>query len=367
MSTGENPRIALALSGGGIRAMVFHLGVLRLFAERGALEYIERLSTVSGGSLLIGLIFKECGLRWPSSETFLSQVYPVLREKLCTRSLISAAIRQLLNPMHLRFLLSRANLLGLALRNEWQIEDKLSALPSSPEWSINGTTAENGKRFRFKRDDLGDYSLGYAASDDFPLADALAVSAAFPGGFGPLTIDASTFDWRKRPRWDAPPGTEVSVDIGHEALHLYDGGVYDNLGLEPFFDAGRGKTKNPGDIVIVSDAGFPLSQGFSFRPLNPFRLLRIMDIMSDQAHALRVRTFTNYLQQGPDRGAFIYINTPTGGPLNDAAFASNFPTTLRRLTQVEFDRLANHGYAVALQVERQYGLWREPFDSAGTG
>ncbi|HBR68793.1 MAG TPA: patatin [Rhodospirillaceae bacterium] len=355
MSLAENRRIALALSGGGIRAMAFHLGVLKLLAERDLLEEIQRVSTVSGGSLLIGLLLKENGMQWPSSHAFLYSAYQELREKLCKRSLQWGAARQLLNPANWRFFLSRANLLGLALRREWNIDCALSDLPSTPEWSINGTTAENGKRFRFKRDNLGDYTLGYAAGGNFPLADALAVSAAFPGGFGPLRIDTTKFDWRKRP-WDAPSGSEKSTNIGFDVLHLYDGGVYDNLGLEPFFDSGKCDTKCPENYIIVSDAGSPLPNGFSFRELNPRRLKRIADIMADQAHALRVRSFANFLQQGPNRGAFFFINTPTDGPDSSTSFACEFPTTLRKLTLGEFDRLADHGYKVALQVEKQYGL-----------
>jgi len=337
--------------------MVFHLGVLKLLAERGLLEHVQRISTVSGGSLLIGLVMKECGLSWPSSQAFLSVVYPKLREKLCKRSLQWGAARQLLNPLNLRFLFARANLLGLALRKEWSIDDKLSELPEVPEWSINGTTAENGKRFRFKRGDLGDYALGYAAPVDFPLADALAVSAAFPGGFGPLRVDTTKFEWRKRP-WNAPPGSETKIDLDHKALHLYDGGVYDNLGLEPFFDAGKCQPKHSGHCIIVSDAGSPLPSGFSSRSLNPRRLLRIADIMSDQAHALRVRTFATYLQQEPNRGALIPIKTriSAANSSDDSAFAASFPTTLRRLRPTEFDRIAAHGYEVAAQVERQFGL-----------
>lgn len=357
MTLVANPRIALALSGGGIRAMVFHLGVLKLLAERGLLEHVNRISTVSGGSLVVGFIMKESGLSWPSSDDFLSKVYPSIRAKLCERSLQWGALRQLRNPLHLRFLSSRANLLGLALKNEWGIDEKLSDLPSRPEWSINGTTAENGKRFRFKRDDLGDYSLGYAPSGNFPLADALAVSAAFPGGFGPLAIPTAQFGFRRR-KWNAPAGTEEVVNIGYKTLHLYDGGVYDNLGLEPFFDAGKSQSKHPENFIVVSDAGSPLPSGFNFHRLNPRRLMRIADIMSNQAHALRVRTFTSYLQQGPNRGALFFINTPVGdAPAEDtSAFAASFPTTLRRLTPEQFDRLADHGYKVALKVEQQYGL-----------
>jgi len=350
--------IALALSGGGVRAIVFHLGVLRLLAERQALEDVYRISTVSGGSLLVGLMLQEAGMKWPSSEQFISTVYPSLRKKLCKRSLQWGAISELLRPCNWRYLISRANLLALALQHEWDITTRLSDLPLVPEWSINGTTAENGKRFRFKSDSIGDYSLGYAAPGEFLLANALAVSAAFPGGLGPLTLDTKTFQWCKRPSWDVSINEETPVDIGYKKLHLYDGGVYDNLGLEPFFDAGKGKPKHLGEIIIASDAGAPLKTGFSLFALNPSRFKRVADIMADQARALRVRTFSFYIQQEPLRGAYLYINTPVSGihGREAAALAANFPTTLRQLTLSEFDLLSNHGYQVTAQVETQYGL-----------
>lgn len=359
MSAATATHIALSLSGGGIRAMVFHLGVLRLLAERGLLEQVQKISTVSGGSLLVGLMLQENGLVWPSSEQFLTVIYSRFREKLCQRSLQWGAARQLFKPWNFRFILSRANLLALALKNEWNVCGKLSELPSEPEWSINGTTAENGKRFRFKQSTIGDYQIGYASPGDFLLANAIAVSAAFPGGFGPLRINAKDFEWHRRKSWSDPAGTEEPVDIVHKALHLYDGGVYDNLGLEPFFDAGERKPKHPGSVIIVSDAGSPLPSGFSFLPLNPFRLKRVADIMADQARALRVRTFSNYLQESPGRGAFIYIGMQVDTS-KSAEFASNFPTTLRRIDRSEFDQLAEHGYRVAVQVEKKFGIVAPP-------
>lgn len=360
MKTSVNFPIALALSGGGIRAMVFHLGVLRRLAERGLLERVTKISTVSGGSLLIGLILQENNLNWPTSESFLYQTLPALRVKLCSRSLQWGAVRQLLrNPLNLRFLLSRSNLLALALQNEWAIRSTLSKLPEIPEWSINGTTAENGKRFRFKKSDIGDYSLGYTNASQFPLASALAVSAAFPGGFGPLTLDARQYKWRKRP-WDALPGTEQTVDIGYNRLHLYDGGVYDNMGLEPFFDAGSQKLKHDGHYIVASDAGAPLSSGFDHCVFSVFRFKRIADIMSDQARALRVRTFVSYLKRVPSVGAYLYINTPVDTEDSESTpFAAGFPTTLRRLQPKEFDKLMQHGYDVAMHVEKKIGLYDE--------
>lgn len=45
-------KLGLALAGGGFRASLFHLGVLRRMAELDLLRYVQVLSTVSGGSII---------------------------------------------------------------------------------------------------------------------------------------------------------------------------------------------------------------------------------------------------------------------------------------------------------------------------
>ena len=52
--------IALCLSGGGYRAMVFHIGALWRLYELRLLDKINRISSVSGGSITAGLL----ALRW---------------------------------------------------------------------------------------------------------------------------------------------------------------------------------------------------------------------------------------------------------------------------------------------------------------
>lgn len=44
--------IALALSGGGARAMAFHLGCLRALHDLGILQRVSTITAVSGGSVL---------------------------------------------------------------------------------------------------------------------------------------------------------------------------------------------------------------------------------------------------------------------------------------------------------------------------
>src|SRR5947208_7713329 len=58
------PGIALCLSGGGYRAMLFHLGSLWRLNELGQLAKIDRISSVSGGSIVAGAL----GLAWPKLD-----------------------------------------------------------------------------------------------------------------------------------------------------------------------------------------------------------------------------------------------------------------------------------------------------------
>ena len=68
--TKDELKIGIALSGGGMRAAVFHLGVLGRLAEDGLLEKITRISTVSGGTLVTGLIYSIAEKSWPHEQFF---------------------------------------------------------------------------------------------------------------------------------------------------------------------------------------------------------------------------------------------------------------------------------------------------------
>lgn len=354
--------ISIALSGGGVRAMAFHAGVLRFLAEQDQLGRINHLSTVSGGSLLIGLLFQEAGMQWPSSAQYLSTILPAVRARLTTCDLQRTAARKLLLPWNWRFVVSRANLFVHAIQLCWGIDARLADLPAAPMWSINGTTAETGRRFRFKGTGCGDYQLGYADASAFPLAHAMAVSAAFPGLIGPLALKASAYTWRKRPHWDADASEAQVITLPFKRLHLYDGGLYDNLGLEPLFDGGRQIAKQPGTSIFVSDAGAPLEAGFTLGAINPMRMKRWLDLATEQQRALRVRGFVNALQEGLP-GAYFQIGTCATDQLKKYANATSAeqdwlakgrvleaaqcPTSLARLSESAFDLLCRHGYETA--------------------
>ncbi|MBD2944623.1 patatin-like phospholipase family protein [Burkholderia pseudomallei] len=370
----EKNAIGLAFSGGGVRAAAFHAGVMRYLAEKGLLEDVLHVSSVSGGSLFVGMVFRLADYRWPGSQAYMNDVFPRFREMLTKQSLQwSALARLLLNPFNWRFLLSRANVLAQAIEALWDVRKPLSAIGASPVWSINCTTGETGRRFRFKGVTMGDYELGYADVGDFSLARAMAISAAFPGGIGPLTVKGGAFQWMKRKQWSA--GEPEPYQLPFDRLHLYDGGLYDNLGIEPMFDVGSQELKSDGTLrsdityLLVSDGGAPLARQTIPHPLNPFRFKRIADIALDQSRALRVRAFVNFLQRNPTAGAYVGIGAAaessikrfargrealvaellTGAWLSseDAKRAATYSTNLRRLTESSFDLLARHGYETA--------------------
>ena len=349
--------------------MAFHCGVLQWLAERGRLGDVSHISSVSGGSLFTGLVFQFGNWEWPLDEAYCVDIKPRIRALLTQSSLQAVALRRLARPRNWRYLLSRANVLSETIAHHWGIAARLRHLPEKPVWSVNGTTAENGRRFRFKQTGCGDYEIGYAAAEGFKISDAMAVSAAFPGLIGPFAIRTADFAWQRRKAWDDPPESAVDVTPPFPRLHLYDGGIYDNLGMEPLFDTGPRSFKGDINSLVVSDAGAPLARRPLGRALSLFRARRIADIALEQTRALRIRVWINFLQSHPECGMYLQLgayapglikkyaaNNPEGADAllreswldrEEVKRAAAEPTCLGRLTPDVFDRLVRHGYETA--------------------
>jgi NTE family protein len=164
--------------------------------------------------------------------------------------------------------------------------------------------------------------------------------------------------------------SELGTPVGPLASHLtlWDGGVYENLGVEALFDPESGLL-NGVDFLITSDASKPL--GIEKRRLQwglppylpPFRLI---DVATDQVRAFRLRTIVGFLEKNRRKGVVLRTGETVAGILESAkknppeawigrAFlsdtavkkAAEFETTLRKLTEKEYDELFQHGYEVA--------------------
>ncbi len=358
-------KIGLALSGGGVRATVFHLGVLKRIAESPRWREINFISTVSGGSLCIALVFEKAGQCWPSAQQFAESCLPEIRRLLTHCDLQGHYKRQIITRPWL-FLHGRAWLIAKLMREHWGITGNVSQMPDPPRWEICATCYETGKNWRFSKKRMGDYLTNYVIAPDFPLAEAAAASAAVPGAIGPLRLETRKYQWHRF----AKDGNEPTIEVRPiaEWLTLWDGGVYENLGVEAMFKPQEGLREEV-DFLITSDASKPL--GIETRRLQwglppylpPFRLI---DVATDQVRAFRLRTIIGFLEQNQNAGAVLRMGNTVAGVLKAAnkgapsswknrvllsdaevQMAASLETTLRKLSEEEYDRVFRHGYEVA--------------------
>jgi NTE family protein len=373
--------IGLSLSGGGYRATVFHLGLLARLAESNALEQVTVVSTVSGGSLCAGLLHGLNQMRWPTSQEYIQSIAPKAHTLLTTTDLQKDLIGRAFGSFGALFG-SRADDLSALIQKKWGITAHLNELPNSPRWLINATCYESGKNWRFEKYRMGDYVFGYSRDTNLPVADAMAASAGFPVGIGPLELDTTSRKWYKYSQGvDAPTLAEsqvaspnkVEIKPDTEKVHLWDGGVYDNHGLEGVHDFAEGWQLGI-DFLIVSDAaGRSKPERYHW---GPQAILRLMTgIMMDQIRSLRSRAIVERFKNHDDRGIFAQTgNTceriirsagkgkgwskeqiaaeiaricPGSLSADEAQKAAEMGTVIRKLSEVEYRRLFQHGFEVA--------------------
>lgn len=354
------PRLGLALSGGGVRAAVFHLGVLRHLAQKGLLEDVAQISTVSGGSLILGAIFSHANSRWPTSKQFLDEIYPELREKLTAGDLFSLAAlgwRGILRE-NVRILFRRAEILPRLLRERWGVNGSVADLPDTPEWHINATCYETGKNWRFSKKMMGDWQFGRHFNPDVPISRAITASAAVPYAIGVLRIKLPEHGWWRTDTATKRPIEKVSPIM--LCVRLWDGGAYENMGLEALYKPTEGLLNC--DFLICSDASGPLAPPKRFSILGLFKgklnSPRLFDIASDQIRALRSRMLIGSISRGEVKGVLLRMGTSMrqlgmkGAALEErlsdeqSAVSLNYPTNLTRISEEDFDLLTRHGSEV---------------------
>lgn len=356
----DQRKIGIALSGGGIRATIFHLGVFKWMAENNMFEDIVRISTVSGASLCVGLIYSHNSHIWPTSSEYINEVLPKIQKVILGKDIQSIALKKLFfSPWWWN---NKVNLIAEIIKKHWGVSGEIADLAINPLWYINCTTFETGKRFRFSQERMGDYQIGYVESPRIPIADAIAASAGFPILIGPYKLKTDKYQWVKsfyvNNDW-TPPKDKI--------IHLWDGGVYDNLGLESVYKLDQGGCLSEGvDFLIVSNAsgynGYTKRKsGFSGKNLK-----RLLDIAMDQVGALRNRNVMDYIKRTQNgmylkignSAEFIANASGVSGDLKrelvaqcmsttDAITVRNYSTTLRKPSESDFNLISKHGYEVA--------------------
>jgi NTE family protein len=341
--------IGLSLSGGGYRAALFHLGALRRLNEFALLAKLRTISSVSGGSILSAHL--ATSLSWPLQGPVEDWEERVAKP---FRAFTSVNIRNA--PVFKRFLLpwnwwrSSIQLETLAAEYESKVTKlKLVELPATPAFIYCATDLAFGVDWTFRREQIGDYQAGYIrpTPPDWPVAKAVAASSCFPPVFDPMPVPFNAS------RYKGGKAQGASADAARGGICLSDGGVYDNLGLEPIWKDHA--------IVLSSDGG----SVFDFAADKNFfaRVERYISIQGNQALALRKRWLISNFLTGAMEGTYWGIGSltanygpqaPAGYPEDVAGMIASIRTDLDHFSEGEKAILENHGYLLAEAAVQQH-------------
>jgi NTE family protein len=331
----EREGIGLCLSGGGYRAALFHLGAVRRLNEFGMLAKLKTISSVSGGSIISAYLATR--LPWPLSgpvPDWESKVAAPFRRFTATNIRTPALVASLL-PW-----ISGAE--ALAGQYEKHLTAlKLADLPAAPRFIFCATDLAFGVNWVFEKTRTGDFEAGHEPPPPgLPLALAVGASSCCPPLFKPLRMD---LDPAKLAGGEVPQGAERDKCI--YGLTLTDGGLYDNLGLEPVWKDHA--------VVLSSDGGalFGIGSDKGF----VWEVKRYLGIPENQALAVRKRWLMANFICGSMEGTFWGIRGATssydisGGYSKELAseVIAAIRTDLDSFSDAEAAVLENHGYLLA--------------------
>jgi len=330
---------ALCLSGGGYRAMLFHVGALWRLNELGYLTRLDRVSSVSGGSITAGCLavgWRDLRFDGAGTATNLREVLVDPIRGLAGRTIdVASVVIGALTPS------SAAGRVAGALRKHLMSAATLQDLPDRPRFVINATNLQSGALWRFSKPYMADYTVGLIRQPDVPVAVAVAASAAFPPVLSPLhlTVDPQAFEPAANGPLAQPPF--------NTRVELSDGGVYDNLALETAWK--RCST------LLVSDGGGRLGPEGSIAWDWARHAIRVNSVIDHQVRNLRKRQLIAGFRRGDRAGVYWGIRTdvadygPPGAlpcPPKRTTVLAETPTRLKRMPAALQERLVNWGYAV---------------------
>lgn len=346
--------VGLSFSGGGYRATLFHAGVVIRLNELGVLGRIDRISSVSGGSITSGIL----AMAWP----FLDIVDP--DDKASPEAMKKHFIKPILDATSITLdvgvgitgllpFVSAGNQLANSYDKHIFKNTLIKHIPDRPKFIFNATNLQTQGLFRFTRDYLADWRALVSTTKKIRLSQAVAASSGFPPVLAPLRLDLSDEDVH------APEGARYNDPALRRRPVLMDGGVYDNLGMESIW-------KRCG-VLIGSYAGQnnkPDSGNFSTGHL--MTMINIFLASSiDWRERVLINLFTNELADGKTErlGAYWTAGTDIEDfPVKDgwkptpAEFktARDTPTRLAAFSKREQRLVINAGYAFADAGVRSY-------------
>ena len=339
--------IALCLSGGGYRAMLFHLGAVWRINELGLLPRLARISSVSAGSIVAGLL----GLKWHLlrfdaagvGAAFDAEVVAPMRA-LASRTIdLPAIVLGMLLPG------GASARIAAAYRRHMFGRATLQALPDAPRFVINATDLQSGVLWRFMKPYSRDYRVGEIRNSTVELARAVAASSACPPFLSPARFRFREADYTR------DSGEDLQQSPYMTNVLLTDGGVYDNLGLETAWKRFR--------TVLVSDAAGKTQPRPTLGGNWISQSIRVEDLVYAQVAALRKRQLIASYRANERQGAYWGIASAIANyaladalpcPVDRTSELAKIPTRLKRLDPAVQERLIDWGYAVCDAALRKH-------------
>ena len=333
MTVAKEEQIGLALSGGGFRASLFHLGGLWRLNEIGKLAEIDTVSSVSAGALVAGVL----GTRWNRlefsravAENFTDVIVEPILE-LCSRNpdVSSAFAGLVVGPNAL----------------EKHYEDLLvgelpqGQLPSYPHFIFNACHLETESNWSFSMAGVDTGEFGIIDATAASLATVLAASSALPPALAPVRLQLQPKPFSL--------GLLTDPNRGHspKKATLADAGLSDGLGLHAIRHMKH---------LLVSDGTksfkreeIPKWEVWTSRITNP------MHTALEQNRQLRVGQLVTDIERHDKEGAFWALKTDHGKRVDELPFPLSggwvdymcaMRTRLAAFTDKEKKRLINRGY-----------------------
>jgi predicted acylesterase/phospholipase RssA len=401
----EGDGIGLTLSGGGFRATLFHLGVVRFIFEVNLLRRVHLVSAVSGGSIFAAHLIVNWEKYTNSKEDFdaaareiLDFIQTDIRGRVLRRWILgcSTIVPRFLLPKEWQW--SLVNLLQRQYARLFRVRTasfeaalKPSAVSKSgsarvditksagaatyrqatikdlrgdrPAVRFNCTSLTTGEPCYFDRAGFGWYKDGVIEAPipalSLPLAYAVTASSAFPPLFPPVEISHETLSCDR-------------IKFEHEQ-RLTDGGIYDNLGIRAIIARYKEGTSAQEQrvlfrTIIISDAEGNFDSDFDAKysfPVN--RNVRASDLLMKRVSILHLEEFEQNLEgvREEEKLAFVRVKIREAvrdlddktvlGPEAQRALI-NVRTDLDSFTPDEVTALVAHGYSKAREALLDRGV-----------
>lgn len=367
---GSSGKLALALSGGGSRAIAFHLGCLRALHDLKLLEQVSTITAVSGGSVIAGLYCSHSG----SFDSFETKVRAVLRTGFVKPALIKvvtstdglkaagyAAVlmieRMVAIIARLALKLFKKDRLGEDWPNSTPFLRKASRTTilrdvfsdtfnhcklqelreDRPTLIVVACELRSKAAFYFTKERLHCWRYGSASVNGVELADAVVASAAYPAALAALD---QVLVFRKNGKEEA------------HRITLTDGGVYDNLGLAPLWPDREFSDSMPverHDWIIACRAGYGLDVA---EPASvwPSRMQAAFESIFARAQNLATKRLFDLKESGKLKGFLLpYLGQKDSSlkfappDLVSGEVTSGYATNFKAMETEWIDRLVKRG------------------------